>query len=151
MEEKKEEKNKIIKSRFTNNNPGNIRVDGKNNWLGMVNGNEVGSFAKFVTEEYGLRALVLNIYNSLKLGNDTIEKLITRYAPRLNEKGKVENDTEAYIRDVSRWMCWDRSRKIGATKIMLSDLTKSICRKEQSQMISNGEFLQALNLTKLKI
>jgi hypothetical protein len=76
------------------NNPGNIRYNSANKWLGQVKP-EAG-FAQFSDIKYGIRAIVklLKKYEtSYKL--NTITDIITKYAPA------NENKTEDYIKFVS--------------------------------------------------
>lgn len=76
-----------------NNNPGNIRHDGKM-WRGEVQG-EDGSFKSFLTIAWGVRAM-LHLINNYRViyGLDTIGQIIGRWAPQ------SENDTQAYVRFV---------------------------------------------------
>lgn len=53
-------------------------------------------FAVFQNPVYGFRALVLLLINYGHDGLETIHQIIARYAPT------TENDTEAYVSDVSR-------------------------------------------------
>lgn len=72
-----------------NNNPGNIE-------------NKDGTFKRFVTMVAGRSALDGDL--DAKLGRDhldTVRKVISKYAPA-QKGGKFENDTEGYIRDVSK-------------------------------------------------
>jgi hypothetical protein len=82
-----------------NNNPGNIVYNPANKWQGQT-GIESGfanpRFATFSAPEYGIRAIAaLLVSYKDKYGLNTITGLITRYAPG------NENDTAAYIKDVS--------------------------------------------------
>ncbi|WP_157220626.1 hypothetical protein [Flavisphingomonas formosensis] len=80
-----------------NNNPGNLRWDGKSKWQGMTGVDENG-FVKFDTIENGQRALGINISNQQRLhGLNTVADFITKYAPP-----KDHNDTAAYIATVAR-------------------------------------------------
>ncbi len=80
-----------------NNNPGNIRDDGRTPWLGLDNPRGDGAFLRFVSPEYGIRALarLLLAYQD-RHGINTIRGIISRYAPA------SENDTAAYIASVSQ-------------------------------------------------
>lgn len=74
-----------------NCNPGNIR---KNNtiYAGEIVPSQDDEFKQFVTMAYGYRAMFVVLYTyQHRYGLDTIEKMITRYAPA------NENHTEAYI------------------------------------------------------
>lgn len=71
------------------NNPLNIRHNPCNNWKGMV-GNEKG-FVHFRSVAYGIRAAYVILTNYIKNGCNTIEDIISRWAP------PCENNTENYI------------------------------------------------------
>lgn len=77
-----------------NNNPLNIRRGG-NKWLGEVdsiNGVHDGYFCQFKSMEYGYRAAIRIFFTyQSKYGCKTIRKIITRWAP------PIENNTKAYI------------------------------------------------------
>lgn len=76
-----------------NNNPLNIR-DTIIPWQGAIGSN--GGFETFSNPEYGFRAAAKNLYTSQEThGNDTLAKVITRWAP------PSENDTAAYIARVA--------------------------------------------------
>lgn len=78
-----------------NCNPGNIR---KNSivYAGEVVPSKDESFKQFTTMAYGYRAMFVVLYTyQHRYGLDTIEKMITRYAP------ENENHTEAYIKAVA--------------------------------------------------
>lgn len=82
-----------------NNNPCNIRRGDP--WRGMMpQGNMTPEqraerdFAVFQSPVWGFRAACLILQNYFRLGFDTVEKIITRWAPI------SENDTQAYIRAV---------------------------------------------------
>jgi len=78
-----------------NNNPGNIRHG--DNWQGMAKVQNDASFITFVSPVYGIRAIAKIIGNyKAKYGLDTIAGIINRWAP------PSENDTQAYIDDVSQ-------------------------------------------------
>lgn len=71
------------------NNPLNIRHNPCNNWRGM-DGNEKG-FVKFTSVAYGIRAAYIILTNYIKNGCNTLEDIISRWAP------PCENNTERYI------------------------------------------------------
>ncbi len=78
-----------------NNNPGNIRQNGIR-YSGEVQPSKDAAFKQFQSMAYGYRAMfvVLHTY-ARKYGIDTIERMISRYAPA------SENHTQAYIDAVS--------------------------------------------------
>lgn len=77
-----------------NNNPGNIEDVGIK-WRGRIGGD--GRYVIFDTAVNGLRAMALEIYDSIERdGDNTIEALVTQWAP------PTENQTRAYIESVSQ-------------------------------------------------
>ena len=83
-----------------NNNPLNIRFNPANQWRGQT-GSNVG-FCVFQSEAYGFRAGYKILTNYIKNGYNTIEKIISRWAP------PTENNTEKYIEFVAEDTLIDR-------------------------------------------
>ncbi len=83
---------------YKNNNPGNIRPDGKM-WIGEKPHSTDPGFKQFVSMPYGYRAMFVNIKGYLANGLNTIEKIISSWAPP-----KDGNDTAAYITAVSKFV-----------------------------------------------
>ena len=82
-----------------NNNPLNIRRTGKDQWKGLSKTQNDRGFCQFESMEWGWRAafyLLTRTYFQ-KHGLQTIRGIISRWAPPQDH-----NDTEAYIRNVSR-------------------------------------------------
>ena len=82
-----------------NNNPLNIRRTGKDQWKGLTEVQNDRGFCQFESMEWGWRAafyLLTRTYFQ-KHGLQTIRGIISRWAPPQDH-----NDTEAYIRNVSR-------------------------------------------------
>lgn len=79
-----------------NNNPGNIRCVPSNNWQGQT-GCSPSGFCIFSSMYYGLRAMMKIIINDILAGTNTIHGIISQYAP------PNENNTTAYIQNVSNW------------------------------------------------
>lgn len=88
-----------------NNNPGNIRFSAGNQWTGKIPfdqnsdfsgnpSNVVRAFEQFIDIKHGLRAKMVLIYNYINSGDNTIAKIITRFAP------PTENNTSGYIQTV---------------------------------------------------
>lgn len=90
----------MVKSKprgLRNNNPGNIRQSSVR-YTGEVQPSKDGTFKQFQSMEYGYRAMFVLLHTyARKHGIDTIEKMISRYAPA------NENHTQAYIDAVSEW------------------------------------------------
>lgn len=79
---------------YRNNNPLNIRIS-KDNWQGKVSPNTDGSFEQFENMGYGFRAALKLLRNYIGKGNNTIAKMINRWAPA------NENNTNGYINTVA--------------------------------------------------
>ena len=79
-----------------NNNPLNIRHNA-DVFQGEIKGNDK-SFKTFSSMPYGYRAAFVTLHTYLtKYGLNTIEKIITRFAP------PNENNTKAYIATVAKY------------------------------------------------
>ena len=90
-------------------NPLNIRYNINNQWRGQLG--EHRGFCKFKSISFGFRAAFVLIGNYLKTGADTIEKIISRWAP------PHENNTEAYIRFVCEQTSIERNEKLSNVTI----------------------------------
>ena len=91
-----------------NNNPGNVEFY---NQPGASLESKGGRFAHFSTPEQGINAMSkqLDLYYTGKSRNvtkpiNTIQDIITTWAPPKNKKGQVENNTAAYIAAVAKSM-----------------------------------------------
>jgi len=73
-----------------NNNPGNIRWDGRTQWAGMI-GQDANGFVIFDTPQNGIRAIVRTLRSYANRHIDTIGEIISTWAP------SSENNTGAYI------------------------------------------------------
>jgi hypothetical protein len=81
---------------ISNNNPLNLRHS-PDTFKGEIQSTDK-SFEQYESIEYGYRAAFVTLYTYLtKYGCNTIEKIITRFAP------PIENDTAAYIRAVVKY------------------------------------------------
>ncbi|MFB9098400.1 hypothetical protein ACFFVF_17995, partial [Flavobacterium jumunjinense] len=65
-------------------------------WKGKVplSQNTDTRFEQFYELRYGIRALMLDLYNDFYKGKNTVTQLISEFAPHF------ENNTDAYIRSV---------------------------------------------------
>lgn len=88
--------NKRVPRGVRNNNPLNIRKS-KDRFLGEIIPSRDKEFKEFETVYHGYRAAFIILKNYIKKGYNTIEKIISRWAP--SEDG---NDTIRYINSVSR-------------------------------------------------
>jgi hypothetical protein len=78
-----------------NNNPLNIRHNA-DKFQGEIKGNDK-SFKSFVSLTYGYRAAFVTLGTYLSNGFNTVEKIISRWAP------PTENNTQAYISAVVKY------------------------------------------------
>lgn len=86
-------KMKKIPRGIRNCNPLNIRINGKDKWVGQC-GND-GAFAKFIDIKHGLRAAFRLLYTyGYRYNLRTIKEIIGRWAP------PIENNTTAYVQRV---------------------------------------------------
>lgn len=81
-----------------NNNPLNIRENKRTDydWEGEAAGDFDAEFEEFVAPEYGVRAAVRILRSYARRGVITLEGIISTWAP------DSENDTESYIKSVSK-------------------------------------------------
>lgn len=78
-----------------NNNPGNIRKGG-DTFQGEKLPSTDKAFKQFTTLAYGYRAMFVTLASYLLGMHNTIEKIISRWAP------DSENNTDEYIKTVSK-------------------------------------------------
>ena len=78
-----------------NNNPGNIRWDGKTQWQGMAGVDDAG-FVIFDTPNNGIRAMARVLASYGRRGVVTVADIIRTWAP------PNENNTPAYVESVAR-------------------------------------------------
>ncbi len=91
-----------------NNNPGNLEASNSNPWQGQTGSD--GRFAKFETPEHGIRALGRNLLSYQRQGIDTVNDIITRWAPP-----EDNNDTAAYIKSVCAKLGVSADQQINAS------------------------------------
>lgn len=77
-------------------NPLNIRYDPRNNWAGKGEDNGSG-FEQFDTADHGFRAGLKLMRNHIANGNDTLQSLISKWAPAADK-----NDPVQYAQSVSQ-------------------------------------------------
>lgn len=97
----------MIPRGLRNNNPLNIRHSA-DVFQGEIKGNDTG-FKTFSSMAYGYRAAFVTLGTYLSAGYDTIQKIITRWAP------PVENNTESYIACVEKRSGVPRNKKLTTT------------------------------------
>ena len=92
-----------------NNNPGNIKRS-KVCYIGEVRPSSDAIFKQFESMAYGYRAMFMLLYTyDIKLGLNTIESIIGRYAPT------SENNTSAYVKHVSELSRVPATSRISST------------------------------------
>lgn len=108
-----------------NNNPGNIERSGVS-WKGMAADQSSDSrFVVFSSPEYGIRAMARVLKNYMAQGYDTVQEIINRWAP------PIENDTGAYVRAVASHLGVDPKAPIGTAHIPA--LIEAIIQHENGQ------------------
>lgn len=130
----------LEKRGIRNNNPGNLVITNID-WKGKVpvSQNTDGKFEQFTQPLWGIRAMFMDVRGDIeKDGLNTIRKLITAYAP------KIENNTAAYIQAVVNRV------GIGADARILQShylsLLKAIIHHENSkQPYSDALIIEAMN------
>lgn len=123
------EMKKVMKIRnVRNNNAGNLKEVGIP-WKGKMEGTDSGgrvasgSFTRFSTPQFGVRALKRDLTTKIGRGLNTIDKILNVYAP----SGR-ENDTEAYIKAVSKATGIGADQKL--TEKDMFELVKAIISHE---------------------
>ncbi len=136
---------------LSNNNPGNLIYTGIE-WEGKIpysqnqdkDGNTVvKKFEQFKELRYGLRAMMHDVFNGYKAGENTIAKLITSYAP------PTENKTANYINYMVGKLGFAASYVIPEmTQPMLVLIVKAIILfengAETANLISDKDYKDAL-------
>lgn len=121
-----------------NNNPGNIERTG-DRWRGMSAIQSDPRYVVFDAPVWGLRAMARIIRNYMRQGCDTIERIITRWAP------PSENVTSAYIAAVSRHV--GKAPNAPLTEADLIPLMEAITRHENGmQPYDRSLFAEAIAL-----
>lgn len=109
-----------------NHNPGNIRLS-SDRWQGLAPTQSDPEFFQFSEPKWGIRALAKLLKNyQARYGLNTVRAIITRWAP------PSENDTAAYIANVSQWSGVDPDQIIDVTA-RLVPLVNSIIRQENGR------------------
>jgi len=123
--------NTVLPRGIRNHNPGNIEHNAANKWRGQLphEPSVEERFCRFQSAHYGLRALavlLLGYYRRYRL--DTVNKLITRYAP------SHENNTRAYVKAVSEALGVKPDQPLTPDSRTLQALLAAIVRHENGQM-----------------
>lgn len=122
-----------------NNNPGNLEFRGQ---AGATPEEGSGRFAKFGTAAEGVSALARQLQRYSSRGLDTLDEIITKYAPA------GENDTQAYIDTLSKRLGVSPKEKLDLSNPgTLSELIKGISRHESgSDFLTNQDVLSGINM-----
>ncbi|MFH7010289.1 hypothetical protein ACHRV5_00370 [Flavobacterium sp. FlaQc-52] len=132
-----------------NNNPGNLRLVATNNWVGKIsylnNTDTDKAFEQFTEVKFGIRAMLRVVINNIDKGNDTISKIISRYAP------SVENDTKTYIGAVSKELRLNPDEKIkNVDSFFLLTIARAIINQEvgrkESTLIYDSDIQDAIDV-----
>jgi len=126
-----------------NNNPGNIRI-GSSAWMGKIpiSQNTDGSFEQFTTWIYGVRAMTKLVRNYILDGHNTINKIINRYAP------PIENNTNHYISEMVKRTGKLSNQQIDPNdKTVIRRLIRGMAKMELGcDLITDAEFNKAWDL-----
>lgn len=128
-----------------NNNPGNLVLTTAT-WLGKIpknsNTDSNKKFEQFESMSYGVRAMLRNLVTHIDKGENTIRKLITTYAP------PIENDTELYIKQIAKALSLSPDQKITSVDSnFLFVLAKAIVKKEngdQAKYVLDSDIRNAI-------
>jgi len=130
-----------------NNNPGNL-VFTSNNWIGKIpynQNNDLGKhFEQFTEVKFGIRAMLIDIIGDIGKGKDTIKKLITEYAP------PVENNTKLYIEKVAKSVGLTPDQKIYQVDILfMLQIARAIINHENgkdAKLITDSDIKDAIEI-----
>lgn len=130
-----------------NNNPLNIRYKESNKWQGQVAENK--GFCVFSTPEWGWRAAMKLVNSYIKRGYNTIDKLVTRWAP------PSENDSKSYVRFVQRKVYEETDRITALGEIKPNTpayfyMLQAMAQMEQRLPVSIGELKHIYNDYKIE-
>jgi len=114
-----------------NNNPGNIRYNAANKWVGQTGSN--AGYATFSDPAYGVRAM-FSLFRTYinKHGLDTISKFGARWAPA------SENNTAAWASNVALFSGIAQNAKLNASdQAQMTKLAKGIIGAENGAAFVN--------------
>lgn len=110
-----------------NNNPGDIKPGDA--WQGMVGVNE--GFIVFQDITWGVRALATDLVNKINRGINTIQAIVTEYAPASDN-----NDVPAYVAAVSNDTGLDPNQVIPLDEGTIHDLVRAFMNHELGDQYS---------------
>jgi hypothetical protein len=112
-----------------NKNPGNIRIS-ISQWMGKLRIADP-EFEQFSEMKFGIRALMKLLIGYINRDFNTIEKIITRYAPG------NENNTEAYIQAVCNYTGFQRDEVLKPDENTIKKMAYAISHHE-----NGGDYLK---------
>ena len=113
---------------YRNNNPLNIRYSWANPWKGKVLNNTDGLFEQFTNMAYGYRAALYLIRKYIRNGYNTVEKIISRWAPESDG-----NYTQSYIDHVCEFAGLTPNTQVG-----VNDKDTILAMARAMSIIENG-------------
>jgi hypothetical protein len=120
-----------------NRNPGNIRRS-SSKWVGLSATQTDTAYAQFDRPLDGIRAIAVLLRNYGRNGFDSVGAIVRRWAP------SSENDTAAYIANVSRWTGYAPDRQLDlARPDVMRNLVRSIIRQENGRVIYDDATINA--------
>lgn len=133
------------------NNPGNIRYNQHNRFIGLADPPQEKGFCRFTEPKYGIRAIMVVIRNYMRNYNlRSIVQIITRYAPP-----EDNNNTSKYIKDVShliavqikyREQYFPVTQPLWWSSSIFLELIRAIMLIECNYEVSQEELIEAFNL-----
>lgn len=135
-----------------NNNPGNL-VYTSNSWIGKIpynqNSDNGRHFEQFTDVKYGIRAMLIDILGDIGKGKDTIRKLITEYAP------PVENNTKLYVEKVAKSVGLTPDQKIYQVDVLfMLKIARAIINHENGQdakLITDSDIFDAIDILNMNV
>ena len=125
---------------LNNNNPGNIVKDSQV-WLGEVVPSTDVRFKQFRTRAHGYRAIFVNLSSYIRKGHNTIQKIITRWAPAF------ENNAASYIAHVSAMSGIGKDTPISVgDNVALIELAKALSKIENGVPAVESEVYDGFNM-----
>lgn len=136
-----------------NNNPGNIKRSGGDQWKGLADSDEMTPFQKremtfcvFTEPRWGLRALARTLRNYQRLHNlRTTLQMVSRWAP-----GSDNNDTRGYAEAVASYLSIDMHDAIdfdGNTNLALQMMHAFIRQENTIQPYSKTQLREGYELS----
>ncbi len=126
---------------YRNRNPGNIRFIVRNPWNGQVA--DDGGYGVYDTAANGTRALGKELLKRARDGFHSVRDLIAGKVVNGQRQGgwapSIENNTEAYVRDVAHQLGVDADAPIDIESF-LPQLARAIARHENGYLDSDYNF-----------